>query len=141
ACARIGEGPEAARIACVATARQGEGGVRVTRLSAAVDIGRIINHDIALQQIEGGLVFGIGIALGNPVKLRSGLPESTAYEALGLPTVGDCPEMRIEFIASQAPPSDPGELGAVVAPPAIANALFSATGLRLRRLPLLSDGI
>ena len=141
ACARIGEGPEAARIACVATARQGEGGVRVTRLSAAVDIGRIINHDIALQQIEGGLVFGIGIALGNPVKLRSGIPESTGYEALGLPTIGDCPEMRIEFLASEAPPADPGELGAVVAPPAIANALFSATGLRLRRLPLLSDGI
>jgi isoquinoline 1-oxidoreductase beta subunit len=43
--------------------------------------------------------------------------------------------------ASEAPPADPGKLGAVVAPPAIANALFSATGLRLRRLPLLSDGI
>jgi isoquinoline 1-oxidoreductase beta subunit len=141
ACARIGEGPEAARIACVATARQGEGGVRVIRLSAAVDIGRIINHDIAKQQIEGGLVFGIGIALGNPVKLRGGIPEVTDYEALGLPTLADCPEMRIEFIASEAPPADPGELGAVVAPPAIANALFSATGLRLRRLPLLSDGI
>jgi len=141
ACARIGEGPEAARIACVATARQGEGGVRVTRLSAAVDIGRIINHDIARQQIEGGLVFGIGIALGNPVKLRGGIPEVLDYEALGLPTLADCPEMRIEFMASEAPPADPGELGAVVAPPAIANALFSATGLRLRRLPLLSDGI
>jgi len=141
ACARIGEGPEAARIACVATARQGEGGVRVTRLSAAVDIGRIINHDIAHQQIEGGLVFGIGIALGNPVKLRGGIPEVTDYEALGLPTLSDCPEMRIEFLASEAPPADPGELGVVVAPPAIANALFSATGLRLRRLPLLSDGI
>lgn len=141
ACARIGEGPGAARIACVATARQGEGGVRVTRLSAAVDIGRIINHDIALQQIEGGLVFGIGIALGNPVKYRSGVPETLDYEALGLPTLADCPEMRIELMASQAPPADPGELGAVVAPPAIANALFSATGLRLRRLPLLSDGI
>jgi len=141
AIARIGEGPGAARIACVATARQGEGGVRVTQLAAAVDIGRIINHDIAHQQIEGGLVFGIGIALGNPVKLRSGVPEVTDYEALGLPTLADCPEMRIEFLASEAPPADPGELGAVVAPPAIANALFSATGLRLRRLPLLSDGI
>lgn len=141
ACARIGEGPEAARIACVATARQAEGGVRVTRLSAAVDIGRIINHDIARQQIEGGLVFGIGIALGNPVKLRAGIPEILDYEGLGLPTLADCPEMRIEFLASDAPPADPGELGAVVAPPAIANALFSATGLRLRRLPLLSDGI
>ncbi|PKP63900.1 MAG: xanthine dehydrogenase, partial [Alphaproteobacteria bacterium HGW-Alphaproteobacteria-9] len=141
ACARIGEGPGAARIACVATARQGEGGVRVTRLSAAVDIGRIINHDIALQQIEGGLVFGIATALGNPVKLRGGVPEVVDYEALGLPALTDCPDMRIEFIASEAPPADPGELGAVVAPPAIANALFSATGLRLRRLPLLSDGI
>ncbi len=141
ACARIGEGPGAARIACVATARQGEGGVRVTRLSAAVDIGRIINHDIVLQQIEGGLVFGIATALGNPVKLRGGVPEVVDYEALGLPVLADCPDMRIEFIASEAPPADPGELGAVVAPPAIANALFSATGLRLRRLPLLSDGI
>ncbi|MFN4020641.1 MAG: molybdopterin cofactor-binding domain-containing protein [Erythrobacter sp.] len=141
AIARIGEGPEAARIACVATARQSEGGVRVTQLAAAVDIGRIINHDIARQQIEGGLVFGIGIALGNPVKLRAGMPEILDYAGLGLPTLADCPEMRIEFMPSEAPPADPGELGAVVAPPAIANALFSATGLRLRRLPLLSDGI
>ncbi|WP_086607357.1 molybdopterin cofactor-binding domain-containing protein [Erythrobacter donghaensis] len=141
ACARIGEGPEAARIACVATARQGEGGVRVIRLSVAADIGRIVNHDIAKQQIEGGLVFGMGIALGNPVRLRGGLPEATDDGAMGLPTLTDCPEMRIEFIASEAPPADPGELGTVVAPPAIANALFSATGLRLRRLPLLSDGI
>lgn len=141
ACARIGEGPEAARIACVATARQSEGGVRVTRLSVAADIGRIINHDIARQQIEGGLVFGIGIALGNVIKLRGGVPEVVDYAGLRLPALADCPEMRIEFLASEAPPADPGELGAVVAPPAIANALFSATGLRLRRLPLLSDGI
>ncbi len=141
AVARIGEGPEAARIACVATARQSEGGVRVTQLAAAVDVGRIVNHDIARQQIEGGLVFGIGIALGNPAKLRAGMPESLDYAGLGLPTLADCPDMRIEFLPSEAPPADPGELGAVVAPPAIANALFSATGLRLRRLPLLSDGI
>ena len=141
ACARLGEGPDAPRIACVATARQGEGGVRVVRLSAAVDIGRIVNHDIARQQIEGGLVFGTGIALGNAVALRAGLPEIADDTALGLPTLTDCPEMRIEFIASDAGPADPGELGAVVAPPAIANALYSATGLRLRRLPLLSDGI
>ncbi|WP_086617856.1 xanthine dehydrogenase family protein molybdopterin-binding subunit [Erythrobacter tepidarius] len=141
AVARLGEGPEAARIACVATARQSEGGVRVTELAAAVDIGRIINHDIARQQIEGGLVFGIGIALANPLRLRGGMPESQDYDRLGLPTLADCPDMRIEFMDSQAPPADPGELGAVVAPPAIANALFSATGLRLRRLPLLSDGV
>lgn len=141
ACARLGDGPDAPRIACVATARQGEGGVRVVRLSAAADIGRIVNHDIARQQIEGGLVFGAAIALGNAVSFRNGLPEIADDTALGLPALSDCPEMRIEFIASDAAPADPGELGAVVAPPAIANALYSATGLRLRRLPLLSDGI
>jgi isoquinoline 1-oxidoreductase beta subunit len=141
ACVRIGDPVSGARIACVATARRGEGGVRVARLSAAVDIGRIINLDIARQQIEGGLVFGIATALGNSLQLRAGMPESLDYAALGLPALSDCPEMAIEFIESEAPPADPGELGAVVAPPAIANALFSATGLRLRRLPLLSDGL
>ncbi|MEM8725555.1 MAG: molybdopterin cofactor-binding domain-containing protein [Pseudomonadota bacterium] len=141
ACHRIGDAVSGGRIACVATARQGEGGVRVAKLSAAVDIGRIINQDIARQQIEGGLVFGIGIALGNALRYRAGLPSSFEYASLGLPGLADCPEIEIEFLPSAAEPADPGELGAVVTPPAIANALFSATGLRLRRLPLLSGGI
>ena len=141
ACYRIGDADTGARIACVATARRGEGGVRVARLSAAVDIGRIVNLDIARQQIEGGLLFGLGIALGNSLKMRGGLPGSTDYADLGLPTLADCPEIEIDFLPSEAAPADPGELGAVVVPPAIANALFSATGLRLRRLPLLSSGL
>ena len=141
ACHRIGDAETGARIACVATARRGEGGVRVTRLSAAVDIGRIVNLDIARQQIEGGLIFGLGIALGNALRMRGGLPSSFDYADLGLPKLSDCPEIEVDFLPSEAPPSDPGELGTVVAPPAIANALFSATGLRLRRLPLLSSGL
>ncbi len=141
ACHRMGDAQTGGRIACVATARAGEGGVRVTRLSVAVDIGRIVNLDIARQQIEGGLIFGIGIALGNAPRWRAGLPISFDYETLGLPTLNDCPEIDIDFIPSTEPPVDPGELGTVIAPPAIANALFSATGLRLRRLPLLSDGL
>ncbi|MEO0463991.1 MAG: molybdopterin cofactor-binding domain-containing protein [Pseudomonadota bacterium] len=141
ACHRIGDALTGARIACVATARAAEGGVRVTRLSVAVDIGRIINRDIARQQIEGGLIFGIGIALGTSPRYRAGMPSALDYESLGLPSLKDCPEIDVDLIASTAAPADPGELGAVVAPPAIANALYSATGLRLRRLPLLSDGL
>ncbi|EAQ28936.1 probable transmembrane isoquinoline 1-oxidoreductase (beta subunit) oxidoreductase protein [Erythrobacter sp. NAP1] len=141
ACHRIGDAETGARIACVATARRGEGGVRVARLSAAVDIGRIVNIDIARQQIEGGLMFGIGIALGNALRMRGGLPASFDYADLGLPRLADCPEIDVDFLPSEAAPADPGELGTVVAPPAIANALFSATGLRLRRLPLLSSGL
>ncbi|MEM8725730.1 MAG: molybdopterin cofactor-binding domain-containing protein, partial [Pseudomonadota bacterium] len=141
ACHRIGDAASGGRIACVATARPGEGGVRVEKLSVAVDIGRIVNLDIARQQIEGGLVFGIGTALGNEVAYRAGVPTATEYAQLGLPNLSDCPEIELAFIASEAPPADPGELGAAVAPPAIANALFSASGLRLRRLPLLSGGL
>ena len=144
ACHRIGDAVTGGRIACVASARadaDAGGGVRVAKLSVAVDIGRVINRDIARQQIEGGLIFGLGLALGAAPRWRAGLPTSFRYEDLGLPTLADCPEIEIAFIASANPPADPGELGAVVAPPAIANALFSATGLRLRRLPLLSDGL
>ena len=143
ACHRIGETETGGRIACVATAKPDpdQGGFRVSKLSAAVDIGRIVNLDIARQQIEGGLLFGMGIALGNSLRFRGGLPTTFEYGELGLPKLADCPEIEVDFIGSEAAPFDPGELGAVIAAPAIANALFSATGLRLRRLPLLSGGL
>ena len=137
ACHRIGDG----RIAVVATATRDEGGVRVEKLSAAVDIGRIVNLDIARQQIEGGLIFGIGLALGASTDYEAGLPTQGRLAAYGLPQLRDCPEIEVEFMPGEGDPADPGELGVAVAAPAIANALFSATGLRLRRLPLLSGGL
>ncbi|MDX1704022.1 MAG: molybdopterin cofactor-binding domain-containing protein [Altererythrobacter ishigakiensis] len=141
ACHRIGDHDTGGRIACVARARAGEGGVRVDQLVVAVDIGRIVNLDIARQQIEGGLVFGLATAMGASTRYSGGLPQSQQLSALNLPVMADCPDIIVDFIASEAPAFDPGELGAVVAAPAIANALYSATGLRLRRLPLLSGGL
>jgi len=137
ACHRIGDG----RIAAIATASRGEHGVVVEKIAAAVDIGRIVNLDIARQQIEGGLVYGIGLALGASVEYAGGYPVSGRLAALDLPLLADCPEIDVEFVDSELPPADPGELGVAVAAPAIANALFSATGLRFRRLPLLSEGL
>jgi isoquinoline 1-oxidoreductase beta subunit len=58
-----------------------------------------------------------------------------------MPVLGDCPEIEVGFLPGNGAPFDPGELGMAVAAPAIANALFSATGLRLRNLPLLSGGL
>jgi isoquinoline 1-oxidoreductase beta subunit len=137
ACHIIGEG----RIAAVATARRDESGVRVDKIDAVADIGRIVNVDIARQQIEGGLVFGIGLALGSSTGYADGLPLIGRLGELDLPLLADCPEIRVEFIASDAPCADPGELGVAVAAPALSNALFSATGLRFRKLPLLSEEI
>jgi isoquinoline 1-oxidoreductase beta subunit len=129
------------RIALVATAIAGEGGVRVEKLAAAVDIGRVINRDLALQQIEGGLLYGVGLALGSGIEYERGVPVNGRLGGLNLPTLADSPEIRVELIESAAEPFDPGELAMTPVAPAIANALFSATGLRLRRLPLLSEEI
>ncbi|MDG5747702.1 molybdopterin-dependent oxidoreductase [Qipengyuania sp. XHP0207] len=129
------------RIACVARASLAEGGMRVTRFDVAVDIGRIVNLDIARQQIEGGLIFGLSLATGSSVDFVEGKPSPNRLAALALPTLADSPEIAVEFVESDAEPFDPGELGVAVAAPAIANALHSATGMRFRRLPLLSEGL
>jgi isoquinoline 1-oxidoreductase beta subunit len=144
ACWRIGapaDGGPVARIACVATAHAGEGGVRVSRLSAAVDLGRVVNLDIARQQVEGGLIFGTSLATGSALTFADGLPTDGRLAALGLPTLADCPEISVEIVPGEGDPADPGEIGVAVAAPAIANALHSAAGIRLRRLPLLSEGL
>ena len=137
ACHVIGAG----RIAVVASARRDTNGVRVDKLAAVADIGRIVNVDIARQQIEGGLIFGLGLALGCSTGYESGLPVTGRLAALALPVLADCPEIQVEFAKSDAEPADPGELGVAAVAPALANALYSATGLRLRQLPLLSEEV
>jgi isoquinoline 1-oxidoreductase beta subunit len=132
---RMGSADAGGRIACVAEAALAEGGLRVNRLFAAVDIGRIVNLDIARQQIEGGLLMGVSLAAGSSIAFEDGTPVPSRLSGLSLPTLADSPEITIEFVASEAPPFDPGELGVAVAPPAIANALYSATGSRFRSLP------
>lgn len=141
ACHRIGDLASGGRIAVVATARQGDTGVRVEKLTAVADIGRIVNTDIARQQIEGGMVFAVGLTLGASLSYTDGLPSSGRLSALGLPLLADCPEIEVEFVDSKAPAVDPGELSVAAVAPAIANALFSATGVRFRRLPLLSQDV
>jgi isoquinoline 1-oxidoreductase beta subunit len=129
------------RIAVVASARRDAQGVRVDKLAAAVDIGRIVNLDIARQQVEGGLVFGLGLALGCSTGYEAGLPVTGRLASLALPVMADCPAIDVAFVQSDAEPADPGELGVAAVAPAVANALFSATGLRLRQLPLLSEEV
>ncbi|WP_294395540.1 molybdopterin cofactor-binding domain-containing protein [uncultured Sphingomonas sp.] len=111
--------------------------IRVSRLVAVADIGRVLHPDSARQQIESGLVWGLASALGNPLTLSRGLVEQRGFDALRLPRMKDMPEFEITLIRSAAPPGGVAELAVPLAPPAIANALFSATGNRLRSLPLM----
>ena len=135
ACHRIGEG----RIAVIATARRDEHGVRVDKLWAVADIGRIVNADIARQQIEGGLLYGMGLALGSATTWSDGLPVSERLAQLDLPRLATCAAIESDFIDSPAPPGEADELAVAAVAPAIANALFSATGIRFRKLPLGED--
>lgn len=136
ACWKMTLGPREGRIALVASARHDDRGIRVDKLTAVVDIGRIVNVDLARQQIEGGLLFGMGLANGCTTAYADGLPLTGRLGLMGLPLLSDSPEILVEFVESDADPFDPGELGAVIAPPAIANALYSAGSVRLHSLPL-----
>jgi isoquinoline 1-oxidoreductase subunit beta len=112
------------------------GRVRVDRLVAAVDCGRAINPAIVRQQVEGGLLWGMAAALGCAVTYRAGVAEQRSLSDLAIPRLADCPEIVVELVASREPPGGVGELAVPPVAPAIANALFAATGRRLRELPL-----
>ncbi|WNO54742.1 xanthine dehydrogenase family protein molybdopterin-binding subunit [Stakelama saccharophila] len=125
-------------IAVLAEARiGGDQRIRVDRLVAAVDCGRQINPDMVRQQVEGGLLFGMASALGASTGFTGNLADARGFADLRLPRLADAPEVTVELIASEADPGGVGEIGVPAVAPAIANAIWSATGMRLRRLPLI----
>lgn len=111
--------------------------IEVTRLYAVADVGRILHPDIALQQIQGGLLFGLATALGNAVDVKRGLPTPRTLGELRLPRLANIPTVEIEIIPSREPSGGLGEIGATAVAPAIANALWAGSGRRYRSLPLL----
>lgn len=117
---------------------RGGGAPRVTRLVAALDAGRLINPDLVRQQIEGGLVFGLAAATGTAAPYRDDLATVRQFGALDLPTLASAPEISVELIPSTAACGGVSDLGVPAVAPAVANALFAATGMRPRALPLRS---
>ncbi|WP_019051651.1 molybdopterin cofactor-binding domain-containing protein [Sphingobium xenophagum] len=109
----------------------------VGRIIAAVDVGDQVNPDIARQQIEGGLIYGLAYAMGASVPYERGLPTRAILGRMNLPRLSDIGEVTVELIRSTAPPAGVTDLAAPLVAPAIANALYTWTGQRLRSLPLL----
>lgn len=114
--------------------------IHVERLVAAADCGRVVNPDIVRQQIEGGLIFGMAAALGAGTGFTDSLADAKGFGDIGLPLLRDMPDITVEVIRSESDPGGVGELGVPPVAPAIANAVQSATGMRLRSLPLNPDG-
>ena len=123
-------------IALMATARQSERGLQVEQLVAVVDAGRLVNPAIARQQIEGGLIFGLAAAVGATTDYEGGVATARKLGQLGLPDLSQTPQILVEFIDSDREPGGLGEIAVPVVAPAIANAMFAATGRRIRRMPL-----
>jgi isoquinoline 1-oxidoreductase beta subunit len=116
-----------------------EGRLQVGRIIAAVDGGDQVNPDIARQQIESGLIYGLATAMGASVPYAKGMPTRAMLGRMNLPRLGDVGEVTVELIRSTAEPAGLTDIGAPLVAPAIANALFTATGRRFRTLPLLEE--
>lgn len=114
-----------------------QGKVAMKRIVAVADCGRLVNPDIARQQIEGGLIFGLAMALGAAPRYRRSLPEGMRLGDYGLPRLTDVGEITVEFLDSSAAPTGVGEIGVPALAPALASALSTLTGKRYRRLPLV----
>jgi isoquinoline 1-oxidoreductase beta subunit len=115
------------------------GRLSVNRIVAAIDAGEQVNPDIARQQVESGLLYGLALALGAGAPYENGLPTRAMLGRMNLPRLADVGEVTVELIRSTAAPGGVTEIGAALTAPAIANALFTVTGQRFRSLPLLSE--
>ncbi len=111
--------------------------IRVRRVVAAVDCGVVVNPDIVRAQVEGGIVFGLSAALFQQITLSGGRVREKNFHELRLLRMHETPEIEVHIVDSQEPPTGIGEPGLPPIAPAVANAVFAATGIRLRRLPLL----
>src|SRR5881296_2419952 len=123
-----------AQVAEVAVAESGE--VRVHRIVCAVDCGTVVNPDIVKAQIEGGVIFGIGGALWGEVTLKNGRVEQSNFHNVRVLRINESPAIEVHLVRNFEAPGGIGEPGTAVTAPALANAVFAATGKRIRQLPL-----
>jgi isoquinoline 1-oxidoreductase beta subunit len=113
------------------------GKIRIPRVDFAVDAGRVIYPDRVKAQFEGAAVFGAGIALMNEITAAKGEIQQSNFHDYQVARINEAPiETHVHVVSSDAPPAGVGEPGVPPIPPAICNAVFAATGKRIRDLPL-----
>jgi len=126
-------GSHLAVVAEVAVSPQGV--VRLTRVVAAVDCGTTVNPDTVAAQIQGGLVFGFSAALYSDITFKGGRVEQGNFNDYRAMRMNETPPIEVFQIRNMEAPGGIGETGTVSAAPALGNAIFAATGKRLRRYP------
>jgi isoquinoline 1-oxidoreductase subunit beta len=123
-----------AQVAEVLVSKTGE--VRVQRVVCAVDCGTVINPDTVRAQVEGAIMFGITAALYGEITLKNGRVEQSNFDNYRVLRIDEVPAVEVHIIESGEPPGGMGEPGTSAVAPAMTNAIFAATGKRLRKLPI-----
>ncbi len=112
-----------------------DGTVKVDRVVCAIDCGQVINPDMVKAQVEGGLVFGLTAALFDEITIEGGQTQQSNFNNYPMMRIADMPRVEIHIVPSHESPGGCGEPPVPSIAPAVANAIFAATGKRLRRLP------
>jgi isoquinoline 1-oxidoreductase beta subunit len=118
-----------------------DGTVHVHRVVAAVDCGRVVNPDTVKAQIEGGIVFGLTAALKTEITLDKGRVQQRNFHDYPMLRMFESPTIEVYIVPSTEKPTGVGEPGVPPVAPAVANAIFAATGKRVRRLPIKAEDL
>jgi isoquinoline 1-oxidoreductase subunit beta len=113
-----------------------DGAVRVRRVVCAVDCGTVVNPDTIRAQIQGAIIFGITAALYGEITLKDGRVEQTNFDTYQMLRINEAPAIEVHIVQSPESPGGMGEAGTSLIAPAVTNAIFAATGKRLRKLPI-----
>jgi len=116
-----------------------DGELTVPRVWASVDCGPVINPSGARGQVEGGIIDALGAALRCQVDMADGIAVSDNFDRYPIARISDAPEISVQFVGADARVRGLGECGVPPLAPALCNAIFAATGKRLRRLPIGSQ--
>lgn len=123
-------------VAMVAEVTLSGGEVKIDRLTCAADAGTVVNPAIVRAQLRGGALFGLSAALYGRVTLKDAAVQEGNFHDYRMLSMAEAPPIAVHLVSSDAPPGGIGEPGVPPAAPALANAIFAATGKRLRELPV-----
>jgi isoquinoline 1-oxidoreductase beta subunit len=115
------------------------GEVLLRRITTAADVGTLVNPDSVEAQLQGGLVFGLTAALYGEITIKNGRVEQSNFNDYRMLRINQMPKIDVHLIKSGEVPGGVGETGTTAGPPALRNAIFAATGVALKRLPIDRD--
>jgi isoquinoline 1-oxidoreductase subunit beta len=118
-----------------------DGAVRVRRVVCAVDCGTVVNPDTVRAQIQSAIVFGITAALHGEITLKDGRVQQTNFDTYHMLRMNEAPAIEVHIVQNSEPPGGMGECGTSAIVPAVVNAIFAATGKRLRKMPVDSTAL